>query len=308
MLTCHPGLEMLRSIIDHKKIFVTAMNGPAVGGGSAWFTGSSDILLVSSSTYLQVNFSSLGLVPEYGSAINFKESMGVHRANEVMMFGRRLTAEDLEQYGIANKIFPAESFQESVKNYLNEQLKLNDGKSMIEVKRLQNAPLRDSRLIAVVNAMDALAERFVEGAPMARFAEKKKLLEGMFLSHCFTVWLADELSVQLNRRSGLLKFRFIYQNLIVPLILVLYLFCKCWRIPSHNCHRPPLIVAPLPNPNFFKASVQTEFLARRGRIQSNGYFLFFRFPQHRACEQRSNSSGAWSQLTHAPAASLNPAF
>jgi peroxisomal 3,2-trans-enoyl-CoA isomerase len=173
---------MLRSIIDHKKIFVTAMNGPAVGGGSAWFTGSSDILLVSSSTYLQVNFSSLGLVPEYGSAINFKESMGVHRANEVMMFGRRLTAEDLEQYGIANKIFPAESFQESVKNYLNEQLKLNDGKSMIEVKRLQNAPLRDSRLIAVVNAMDALAERFVEGAPMARFAEKKKLLEGTFFS------------------------------------------------------------------------------------------------------------------------------
>jgi len=204
---------MLRSIIDHKKIFVTAMNGPAVGGGSAWFTGSSDILLVSSSTYLQVNFSSLGLVPEYGSAINFKESMGVHRANEVMMFGRRLTAEDLEQYGIANKIFPAESFQESVKNYLNDQLKLNDGKSMMEVKRLQNAPLRDSRLVAVVNAMDALAERFVEGAPMARFAEKKKQLEGMFSLQCITVRIADESSMQLSLRIGLRNFRFFKSKL-----------------------------------------------------------------------------------------------
>ncbi|TVY33532.1 Enoyl-CoA delta isomerase 2, mitochondrial [Lachnellula subtilissima] len=173
-----PGLEMLRSIIDHKKVFVVALNGPAVGGGAAWFTGSSDILLASTSTYLQINFSSLGLVPEYGSAINLAQSMGVHRANEMLMFGRKLTAEELQQYGIVNHIFPAEGFQESVKGFLEEQLRSNDGKSMIEVKRLQNAPLRDGRLVAVVNAMDALAERFVEGAPRARFAEKKKQLEG----------------------------------------------------------------------------------------------------------------------------------
>lgn len=46
------------------------------------------------------------------------------------------------------------------------------------MKRLQNAPLRDGRLVAVVNAVDALAERFVENAPMERFAVKKKAMEG----------------------------------------------------------------------------------------------------------------------------------
>jgi hypothetical protein len=71
------ALEMLRSIIDHKKVFVLALNGPAVGGGAAWFTGVSDIVLVSSSCYLQVPFSALGLVPENGSAINFAQSMGI---------------------------------------------------------------------------------------------------------------------------------------------------------------------------------------------------------------------------------------
>ncbi|TVY55735.1 Enoyl-CoA delta isomerase, partial [Lachnellula suecica] len=172
------GLEMMRSIHDHRKIFVVAMNGPAVGGGAAWFTGSSDILLASSSMWLQVNFSSLGLVPEYGSAINFAQSMGTHRANEMLMFGRKIDAQELEQRGIVNQIFPAEGFQESVQKYLKEQLKVNDGKSMMEVKRLQNAPLRDSRVVAAYNAMDALAERFVEGDPGARFAEKKKQLEG----------------------------------------------------------------------------------------------------------------------------------
>lgn len=207
LLTRATGLEMLRSIIDHRKIFVTAMNGPAVGGGAAWFTGSSDILLVSTSTYLQVNFSSLGLVPEYGSAINFAQSMGVHRANEVLMFGRKLTAAELQEYGIANRIFEAEGFQESVKGYLQEQLKMNDGKSMMEVKRLQNAPLRDGRLVAVVNAMDALAERFVEGAPMERFAIKKKLLEGRFSLRFGGFTMLMKCVTQLIPRNGLRRYR-----------------------------------------------------------------------------------------------------
>jgi peroxisomal 3,2-trans-enoyl-CoA isomerase len=177
MLT-YSALEMLRSIIDHKKVFVLALNGPAVGGGAAWFTGVADIVLASSSCYLQVPFSALGLVPENGSAISFSQSMGVHRANEFLMFGRKLTAVELEQFGMVNRIFPNESFQKDVKEYLEEQLRVNDGKSMMETKRLQNAPLRDGRLIAVVNSLDALAERFVEGAPMKRFEIKKKELEG----------------------------------------------------------------------------------------------------------------------------------
>jgi len=169
---------MLRSIIDHEKVFVLALNGPGVGGGAAWFEGVADIVLASDSAYLQVPFSALGLVPENGSAINFAQSIGVHRANEFMMFGRKLTAQELLDWGMVNKIFPTEGFHESVKGYLKEQLEVNDGKSMMEMKRLQNAPLREGRLLAVVNSMDALAERFVDGAPLQRFAIKKAALEG----------------------------------------------------------------------------------------------------------------------------------
>ena len=39
------AMEMLRSIIDHKKVFVLALNGPGVGGGAAWFEGVADIVL-----------------------------------------------------------------------------------------------------------------------------------------------------------------------------------------------------------------------------------------------------------------------
>lgn len=171
-------MEMLRAIIDHKKVFVLALNGPGVGGGAAWFEGVADIVLASDTAYLQVPFSALGLVPENGSAINFAQSMGVHRANDFFMFGRKLSAQELLDWGLVNKIFPAEGFQKSVIDFLQGQLEVNDGKSMMETKRLQNAPLRDGRMLAVINSVDALAERFVEGAPFKRFAEKKAALEG----------------------------------------------------------------------------------------------------------------------------------
>jgi len=172
-----PAVEMLRSIIDHKKVFVLALNGPGVGGGAAWFQGVSDIFLAADSAYLQVPFSALGLVPENGSAINFAQSIGIHRANEFMMFGRKLTAQELENWGLVNKIFPTEGFHGSVKRFLEDQLKVNDGKSMMEVKRLQNASLRDGRIVAVYNAMEALANRFVDGVPAERFAVKKAAME-----------------------------------------------------------------------------------------------------------------------------------
>jgi Delta3-Delta2-enoyl-CoA isomerase len=197
-------MEMLRSIIDHKKVFVLALNGPGVGGGAAWFEGVADIVLAASGAYLQVPFNALGLVPENGSAVSFAQSMGVHRANDFLMFGRKMSVEELEGWGMVNRIFPKETFMKDAVAFLEEQLAVNDGGSMMESKRLMNAPLRDARMLAVYNAMDALAERFVSGAPVKRFEEKRKLLEGEF--SVFYVRMfgggADVGFAQLNRRIG----------------------------------------------------------------------------------------------------------
>ena len=170
----------MRSMIDHRKVFVLALNGPAVGGGAGWFEGVADIVLAVEGAYLQVPFSALGLVPENGSATLFAQSVGVRRANDFLMFGRQMTVEELEKWGLINRIFPKEGFHDTVVKFLEDQLEVNDGKSMMESKRLQNAPLRDGRIMAVYNAVEALAERFVNGAPIQRFADKKKLLECEF--------------------------------------------------------------------------------------------------------------------------------
>ncbi|GAB1215150.1 hypothetical protein ATERTT37_004336 [Aspergillus terreus] len=170
------ALEMLRSMIDHSKVLVLALNGPGVGGGAAWFEGVADIVLAAKGAWLQVPFNALGLLPENGSTLTFAQSMGVRRANEMLMFGRKCSVEELESWGLVNRIFPAEGFHDRVIAFLEEQLAVNDGKSMIESKRLQNAPLRKDRLFAVYDSIDALAERFVDGAPHERFMRKREQL------------------------------------------------------------------------------------------------------------------------------------
>jgi peroxisomal 3,2-trans-enoyl-CoA isomerase len=177
ILTHTAGAELVREIIDHKKVVVLALNGPAVGAGAAWFSGLSDIVLAAKGAWLQVTFSALGLVPEMGSAVMFAQSVGVHRANEILMFGRRVSVEELMDWGLVNHIFPVDGFHDKVISYLEEQLSVNDGKSMMEVKRLQNCQIRDQRITALANAVDALAERFVEDAPTKRFEAKRAELE-----------------------------------------------------------------------------------------------------------------------------------
>ncbi|CAN9360253.1 unnamed protein product [Alternaria alternata] len=82
------GGEVFKNDGEEKLILILALNGPAVGGGAAWFPGIADIVLASSTAWLQCPFSALGLVPENGSALSFAQSIGIHRANDFLMFGR----------------------------------------------------------------------------------------------------------------------------------------------------------------------------------------------------------------------------
>jgi peroxisomal 3,2-trans-enoyl-CoA isomerase len=165
-------------LIDHKKVVVLAMNGPGVGAGAAWFQGSSDLFYAAEGTWLQVTFSQLGLIPENGSAINWAQHMGVHRANDWLMFGGKATVEELKEMGLVNKIFPKENFHAEVHGYLKEMLRERDGKSMMEMKRLQNKGTRDARILALFEAWNGLSERFVEGEPQKRMGAKMQELAG----------------------------------------------------------------------------------------------------------------------------------
>ena len=169
-------------MIEHNKVLVLAMNGPGVGAGAAWFQGVADLMYMAEDAWLQVTFSQLGLVPENGSAGGFAQHVGVRRANELLMLGKRVGARELEVMGLCNGVFPTEGFEGAVNSYLGGLLRERDGASMMEMKRLQNARSRDGRLLALFESWQALAERFVEGEPLRRMGEKMEELAGECIS------------------------------------------------------------------------------------------------------------------------------
>ena len=172
------GMEFVRSMIDHKKVLVLALNGPGVGAGASWFQGVCDIFYAAEGAWLQVTFSQLGLIPETGAAVNWAHSIGVHRANDWLIFGGKATVEELKEIGLVNQIFPKEGFHDKVKAHLKEILKDRSGKAMMEAKRMQNAHVRDQRILALFDAWNSLAERFVDGEPAQRMKAKAEELQG----------------------------------------------------------------------------------------------------------------------------------
>lgn len=172
-----PGTELVRAMIDHKKVLVLALNGPGVGAGASWFQGTCDIFYAAEDAWVQVTFSQLGLVPETGTAVNWAQSIGVHRANDWLMFGGRASVDELHKMGLVNQIFPKEGFHDKVIDYLKEMLKDRSGKSMMEMKRLQNRSLNDQRKLALLEAWHALGERFIDGEPAQRMKAKMEELK-----------------------------------------------------------------------------------------------------------------------------------
>ena len=237
------GSELIRSMIDHKKVLVLAMNGPGVGAGASWFQGSYDIFLAEEGAWLQVTFSQLGLIPEMGSAINFAQSMGVHRANDVLMFGGKTTVEELHAAGMVNKIFPKENFHEQVHAYLKDMLSERSGASMMEMKRLQNRSTRDARVLALFEATNALAERFVDGEPSRRMAAKAQELVGeLRMSICICKKLTPEQTKEMlvNRRCRQCKLNVTNHEHVGRTILTQSATCDyCgWSSPhnmEHTC-------------------------------------------------------------------------
>ncbi|KAJ7632570.1 ClpP/crotonase-like domain-containing protein [Roridomyces roridus] len=161
------------ALYNHSKILVCALNGPVMGIAAA-FLGYFDFIYCMDNAWLCVPFTFLGIVAEGGASVSFVNRMGVAKANEVLIWGRKKEAQELYDCGFVNKIFPqqsVESFHAAVRKLLLEELRGLDPSAVLVVKKLIKTGLHEKNNPDGVNLREsyAQAERFASGIPAIQF-------------------------------------------------------------------------------------------------------------------------------------------
>jgi len=172
------NMDLARSLYTHDKILIAALNGPAVGLSAAllgWF----DFIYAVESAWILTPFSTIGLAAEGGASLTFPRRMGIAKANEALILGKKLGANELHATGFINKIFPnqpQEAFISSVLTYIQDKFSELDTDAALATKQLIKANLPDPDS-ANVREIIAGADRFATGRPEEQFrrlANKEK--------------------------------------------------------------------------------------------------------------------------------------
>ncbi|XP_022091979.1 enoyl-CoA delta isomerase 2, mitochondrial-like isoform X2 [Acanthaster planci] len=169
--------RFVAAFIDFPKPLVAAVNGPAVGI-PVTSLGLCDVVYASDRATFHTPFSSLGQSPEACSSYLFPKIMGQAKSNEVLLFGRKLTAQEAYDRGLVTEIFPDATFRQDVQNKLDEFATLPK-QSMRLSKTLIRSAEREKLHQVNKDECELLVERWTSEeciqAIMDFFAKKSKL-------------------------------------------------------------------------------------------------------------------------------------
>jgi enoyl-CoA hydratase/carnithine racemase len=93
------------------KPWIACLQGPAYGGG-AELTMSCDLVVMAEHASLSLTEVQRGLVPLGGGVVHAARKLPGAIANEMLLTGKPLTAQRALQYGLANRVAPAERVRE----------------------------------------------------------------------------------------------------------------------------------------------------------------------------------------------------
>ncbi|XP_071484811.1 enoyl-CoA delta isomerase 2-like [Diadema antillarum] len=113
----------VNAFVDFPKPLIIAVNGPAVGI-SVTTLGLADVVYASDRATFHTPFASLGQSPEGCSSYTFPKIMGTAKANEFLLFGKKLTAAEACERGLITEVIPDTQFRSEVERRAKEYAKL----------------------------------------------------------------------------------------------------------------------------------------------------------------------------------------
>ena len=115
--------KFVASFIDFDKPLVAVVNGPAVGIPVTTL-GLCDVVFAKESATFHTPFTSLGQSPEACSSYTFPLIMGAAKANEILLFGKKLTAQEAFDRSLVTRVIPSSNFDEEINSILKQYSQL----------------------------------------------------------------------------------------------------------------------------------------------------------------------------------------
>ncbi|ESO07875.1 hypothetical protein HELRODRAFT_110189 [Helobdella robusta] len=126
--------KFVDGFIDFPKPLLCLVNGHVVGIWVSVLALFDGVYCTKDATF-HSPFSLLGQTPEGCSSYTFPRLMGAARANDILMFNKKLSAEDARRDGLVTEVYPSETFEADV------------WKKVEEISNLYPQTLRDAKFL-----------------------------------------------------------------------------------------------------------------------------------------------------------------
>ncbi len=133
------------------KPIIVAMNGLAIGGGFTIPLACADLIYASEHAWARLPFVRLGIAPELSSSYLLPRIVGFQKAKEIMFFGEKLSAQEMYDIGVVNRVLPHEELLPYVQQQMQKLVPPGGAwKSVCRTKTILHQPLIE----AVTQALD----------------------------------------------------------------------------------------------------------------------------------------------------------
>ncbi|KAM6962514.1 chromodomain Y-like protein [Aplochiton taeniatus] len=142
----------VNTFVQFKKPIIVAVNGPAVGLGAA-ILPLCDIVWANEKAWFQTPYTMYGQTPDACSSLTFSNIMGVASANEMLLGGRKLTAQEACAKGLVSQVLWPGTFTQEVMLRIRELVSCNS-----DVLRESKALMRNTNRAALEQANERECE------------------------------------------------------------------------------------------------------------------------------------------------------
>jgi 2-(1,2-epoxy-1,2-dihydrophenyl)acetyl-CoA isomerase len=132
----------LMEIHEATKPWISAVNGACAGIGSA-LGMVCDLTVMADDAYIYQAFAGISLVPDGGATWHLVRTLGRKRAYEVIVTGEKIRADKCLQWGLCNRVVPADKLLEETLSWARE-IAARAPLSLRYAKQAVNAAIEDS--------------------------------------------------------------------------------------------------------------------------------------------------------------------